>query len=43
MRSFGIAEVLQSPRFEVVYRGRDRLTEVWKVSPPRQATVVGRN
>jgi 4-amino-4-deoxy-L-arabinose transferase-like glycosyltransferase len=41
MRSFGIAEALQSPRFEVVYRGRDGLTEVWKVSPPRQAAAMG--
>ncbi|MDB6042997.1 MAG: hypothetical protein JWM63_1548 [Gammaproteobacteria bacterium] len=41
MRSFGIAEVLQSPPFQVVYRGRDGLTEVWKVLPPHQAAVMG--
>jgi hypothetical protein len=41
MRAFGIAEVLQSPRFQVVYRGRDGLTEVWKVLPPQQAAVMG--
>jgi len=34
MRSFGIYEALQSPRFHVVYSGRDGLTKVWKVDAP---------
>ena len=42
MRAFGIAEVLQSPSFHVVYRGRDDLTRVWKVDAPRPAIVAGR-
>jgi uncharacterized membrane protein len=37
MRAFGIAQTLQSPRFHVIYRGRDGLTQVWKVDPPQQA------
>jgi hypothetical protein len=41
MRSFGIAEVLQSTRFQVVYRGRDGVTEVWKVPAPPQAAAMG--
>jgi hypothetical protein len=36
MRSFGIYEALQSPRFHVVYSGRDGLTKVWKVDPPEE-------
>jgi hypothetical protein len=36
MRAFGIYETLQSPRFQVVYRGRDGLTEIWKVPAPVQ-------
>jgi hypothetical protein len=42
MRSFGIAEVLQSPSFQVIYSGRDGLTRVWKVAAPRPAIVAGR-
>jgi hypothetical protein len=34
MRAFGIAEALRSPAFHRVYRGRDGVTEVWKVDPP---------
>jgi Dolichyl-phosphate-mannose-protein mannosyltransferase len=30
MRGLGIAEVLESPRFEVLYTGRDGLTNVWR-------------
>jgi hypothetical protein len=41
MRSLGIADVLSSPRFQVVYLGRDGLTKVWKVSPPSQSAAVG--
>lgn len=32
MRGPGLFEALQSPRFEVVYVGRDGLTKVWKVA-----------
>lgn len=35
MRGFGIAQVLRSPPFHLVYVGRDRLTDVWKVDAPR--------
>ena len=34
MRAFGIAQELHSPPFHRVYRGRDGVTEVWKVDPP---------
>ena len=34
MRAFGISAELHSPSFRPVYRGRDGLTEVWKVDPP---------
>ncbi len=34
MRAFGIADELRSPRFRVVYRGRDGVTEVWKADAP---------
>ena len=34
MRAFGISEELHSPPFRLVYRGRDGLTQVWKVDPP---------
>ena len=37
MRGFGIAEVLASDRFKVVFVGRDRLTKVWRVDPLRPA------
>jgi hypothetical protein len=30
-RSYGIREVLDAPHLQVVYRGRDGLTKVWKV------------
>jgi hypothetical protein len=36
-RGLGIQEVLSSPRFEVVYRGRDGLTKIWKAPPPSLA------
>jgi 4-amino-4-deoxy-L-arabinose transferase-like glycosyltransferase len=42
MRGFGIYETLESPHFQVVYRGRDGLTKVWRVAPPRQAAGSGR-
>jgi hypothetical protein len=35
MRGFGIAQVLRSPAFHLIYVGRDRLTDVWKVEAPR--------
>ncbi len=35
MRGLGIAQVLASPAFHLVYVGRDHVTEVWKVAPPR--------
>jgi hypothetical protein len=35
MRGLGIAQVLASPAFHLVYVGRDHLTEVWKVDAPR--------
>jgi 4-amino-4-deoxy-L-arabinose transferase-like glycosyltransferase len=41
MRGFGIYETLESPRFQVVYRGRDGLTKVWKVAPSPQAAASG--
>jgi hypothetical protein len=37
MRGLGIAQTLRSPRFHVVYRGRDGFTRVWKVDPPQPA------
>jgi hypothetical protein len=36
MRGLGIAHELHSPAFHLVYVGRDGLTDVWKVNPPRQ-------
>jgi hypothetical protein len=36
MRGLGIAQVLHSPAFHLVYVGRDGLTDVWKADPPRQ-------
>jgi hypothetical protein len=36
-RGLGIQEMLDSPRFEVVYRGRDGLTQIWKAEPPSLA------
>ena len=41
MRAFGIAEALRSPPFHTVYRGRDGLTEVWKVDPPSPTVARG--
>jgi hypothetical protein len=35
MRGLGIEQVLRSPAFHLVYVGRDHLTDVWKVAPPR--------
>ena len=40
MRGLGIEQVLESPAFHLVYVGRDRLTEVWKVDAPRQPLTV---
>ena len=34
MRGLGIEQVLDSPAFHLIYVGRDRLTDVWKVSAP---------
>ena len=36
MRGLGIAKMLDSTAFHLVYVGRDGLTDVWKVDPPRQ-------
>jgi hypothetical protein len=36
-RGLGIQEVLDSPQFETIYRGRDGLTEIWKAPPPSLA------
>jgi 4-amino-4-deoxy-L-arabinose transferase-like glycosyltransferase len=41
MRGFGIYETLESPLFQVVYRGRDGVTKVWKAAPPRQVAGSG--
>jgi hypothetical protein len=35
MRGLGIEQVLHSPAFHLVYVGRDRRTDVWKVNAPR--------
>ena len=35
MRGLGIAQVLRSQAFHLVYVGRDGLTDVWKVDAPR--------
>ncbi len=34
MRGLGIAQVLDSPAFHLIYVGRDHLTDVWKVDAP---------
>jgi 4-amino-4-deoxy-L-arabinose transferase-like glycosyltransferase len=34
MRGGGIAQVLDSPAFHLIYVGRDHLTDVWKVDAP---------
>ena len=39
MRSFGIADALRGPQFKVVFRGRDRVTEVWKADAPRDVSL----
>ena len=36
MRGLGIEQVLDSPAFHLIYVGRDRLTDVWKVDAPRK-------
>jgi 4-amino-4-deoxy-L-arabinose transferase-like glycosyltransferase len=36
MRGLGIAKMLDSTAFHLVYVGRDGLTDVWKVDPPQQ-------
>jgi hypothetical protein len=36
-RGLGIQEVLDSPRFHIVYRGRDGLTTIWQAPPPSVA------
>jgi hypothetical protein len=42
MRGMGISQVLKSPRFHIVYHGRDGLTDVWRVDPPlRSARAAG--
>lgn len=40
MRGLGIEQVLESPACHLVYIGRDRLTDVWKVDAPRQPLTV---
>jgi len=35
MRGLGIAQVLDSSAFRLIYVGRDRLTDVWKVEAPQ--------
>ena len=40
MRGLGIEQVLESPAFHLVYVGRDRLTDVWKVDAPRHPLTV---
>ena len=35
MRGLGIGQVLDSKAFHLIYVGRDRLTDVWKVDAPR--------
>jgi len=42
MRAFGIAEALRSPPFRQVFRGRDGVTQVWKVDPPAPTVARGR-
>jgi 4-amino-4-deoxy-L-arabinose transferase-like glycosyltransferase len=37
MRGLGIAQVLSSPAFHLVFVGRDGRTDVWKVNAPRHA------
>jgi hypothetical protein len=37
MRGLGIQEILESPRFEVIYEGRDGYTKVWKAPSPSLA------
>ena len=40
MRAFGISQVLDSPQLQVIYRGRDGLTQVWKAQAPAVAAVA---
>jgi len=42
MRGLGIAQALQSQPFRPVYRGRDGLTQVWKVDAPPPSVAKGR-
>jgi len=42
MRARGIAEALKSPRFHVVYRGRDGVTRVWKADALQRAAAAER-
>lgn len=37
MRGLGIGQVLDSKAFHLIYVGRDRLTDVWKVDAPRDS------
>jgi hypothetical protein len=41
MRAFGISEALDSPPFQLIYRGRDGFTRVWKVDPPSPTVARG--
>lgn len=40
MRGLGIEQVLESPACHLVYVGRDRVTDVWKVDAPRRPLTV---
>lgn len=42
MRGLGIAKVLRSPAFHIVYVGRDGRTDVWKVNAPSDALTATR-
>lgn len=42
MRGLGIAQVLDSSAFHLIYVGRDRLTDVWKVDAPQPLAAAAR-
>jgi hypothetical protein len=43
MQGRGIARVLDSPAFHLIYVGRDHLTEVWKVDAPQHPLTAASN